>query len=271
MRWIKHMTATAQDERVASYLDDCGPSGRHEGYGFFWLLLEVVAAQIETGSDKCSATYALPTWSRLLYCHHHTVGKYLGKLEVAGLVTAKKAAGKVEVIIPNLLKYRDEYSRKSGVAPESVRSKKQIQNTEIEIDTEQPAPPGALFEMPSLPTEDEIVSETAKRLCVRHPPKRTCSPGEARKALKAIIGKLPKAQRTAKLEFIDNNHQCWCKSEDWAKDGGEYAKGLANWLAPTMGRYDMLPPPRAPTREKGFVADVTEVMQRNMLEKGTPW
>ncbi len=31
------------------------------------------------------------------------------------------------------------------------------------------------------------------------------------------------------------------------------------------------PKAREPTRAKGFVADVTEVMQRNMLEKGTPW
>ncbi len=271
MRWIKHMTATTQDERIASYLDDCGPAHRHEGYGFFWLLLEVVAAQIETGSEKCSATYALPTWSRLLYCHHHTVGKYLGKLEVAGLVTAKKAAGKVEVIIPNLLKYRDEYSRKSGVDPESVRSKKQIQNTDTEAETEKNAPVGALFEMPSAPTEDELISETAKRLCARHPKERTCTPGEARKALKAIVGKLPKSERSAKLESIDSNHQGCCESDDWTKDGGQYAKGLANWLAPTMGRYDLAPPTRAPTRAKGFVADVTEVMQRNMLEKGTPW
>lgn len=130
------MTATASDEKVAAYLDDCGPAHRHEGYGFFWMLLETVAVQIESGSNKCSATYTLPTWSRLLYCHHHTVGKYLGKLEVTGMVTVRKDGGKIEVTIPNLLKYRDEYSKKSGQDPESVRSKNRDRDRE-RTDTEQ--------------------------------------------------------------------------------------------------------------------------------------
>ena len=132
------MTATTSDEKVAAYLDNCGPSHRHEGYGFFWMLLEVVAAQLDGKGEKCSATYPLTTWSRLLYCHHHMVGKYLGKLGVTGMVTVTKHESSIEVKIPNLLKYRDEYARKSGHSPDSVRSKKQIQNT---TDTDTPKPP----------------------------------------------------------------------------------------------------------------------------------
>ncbi len=135
MRWIKHMTATMQDEKIAAYLDSCGPSCRQEGYGFFWMVLEIVAAQIEPGSDKFSATYPLTSWSRMLYCHHHTVGKYLGKLEVTGMVTVKKHEGSLEVGIPNLLKYRDEWSDRKSKTREPLGSKKQIQRQNRETDT----------------------------------------------------------------------------------------------------------------------------------------
>ena len=39
---------------------------------------------------------------------------------VTGGVTGKYGQGKIRVTIPNLLKFRDEYSKKSGQAPESV-------------------------------------------------------------------------------------------------------------------------------------------------------
>jgi len=83
-----------------------------EASGFWWRILEIVALQMSNDNEKCSATYALSRWARLCYCHHHTVSKYLGKLEVMGMVTVGYSEGKVEVTIPNLLKYRDEYSKK---------------------------------------------------------------------------------------------------------------------------------------------------------------
>jgi hypothetical protein len=121
------MTATRQDEKVAAYLALCGAK-RIEGYGFFWSLLEVVASTIDAKSNCCTITYPLTTWSRLLYCHHHSVGKYIGNLEVTGIVTCKWQESNLQVTIPNILKYRDEYSRKSGQHPESVRTKEQIQS-----------------------------------------------------------------------------------------------------------------------------------------------
>src|SRR5262245_2336655 len=86
MRWLKHMTATRQDERIADYLNECGPALAHEGYGFYWALLEVVASHVENGTNKCSATYPLAMWSKMLFCHHHKAAKYFGKLAKAGLI-----------------------------------------------------------------------------------------------------------------------------------------------------------------------------------------
>lgn len=59
----------------------------------------------------------------MLYIHHNKFSKLLGHCEVAGLVTVKyresnqlgnpigKGVGMIEVIIPNLLKYRDNHTK----------------------------------------------------------------------------------------------------------------------------------------------------------------
>lgn len=76
MKWIKHMVATTRDEKMSAYLEDTGL----QGYGFYWRLLEIVAEAMSPGDEACTVTYSLSTWSRLLYCHHHQVSKYMGKL-----------------------------------------------------------------------------------------------------------------------------------------------------------------------------------------------
>ena len=133
MRWIKHMTATPQDEKIARLIADHG----HAGYGLWWLVVEAVAARLE-GEGHPSVTYPVTKWSHLLSLRGSHVRQALLKLEVTHLVTVEWVGSEIRVTIPNLLKYRDEYSRKSGVAPDSVRSKKQKQkqNTEAEAETE---------------------------------------------------------------------------------------------------------------------------------------
>lgn len=114
MKWFKHEVSARNDERIA-HLEQL--SGL-EGYGFYFKLLEVVAESMD-GSNKCSVSYALPKWSHMLYIHHNKFSKLLSHCEVAGLVTVKyhesNTIGKklvmIEVIIPNLLKYRDNHTK----------------------------------------------------------------------------------------------------------------------------------------------------------------
>lgn len=171
MRWFKHMTATRRDEKISAYLDDAGKNSI-EAYGFWWMLLEIIADQMSKDDAKCFATYSLPQWSRLLSSHHNKVIKYLSMLENSGLihvskesmdqlpndypsvtppvtspllggvtggVTDKYRKGKLRVTVPNLLKYRDEYSKKSGQTPDNVRSKKQNTDTDTDTDKKNPA------------------------------------------------------------------------------------------------------------------------------------
>lgn len=165
MRWFKHMTNSSHDEKLSQLIDE----GGLEAYGFWWRLLEIVA-ELMDNTEKCEATYSLPQWSRLFYCHHHTINKYFRFLKEIGLadvqiitqelppqlpndypdvtrgsnrgVTRKygnsNSNSKIIVTIPNLLKYRDEYSKKSGQTqnknPDKRRSKKQIQKQNKDTD-----------------------------------------------------------------------------------------------------------------------------------------
>jgi hypothetical protein len=92
---------------------------------------------------------------------------------------------------------------------------------------------------PSASKTDAAVDRVARDIHDRHPALRRCGLAEVKKSLKAIIAKLPAAERVEKLERINANHTSWCESVDWTKDGGQFAKGLENWLRPTLGRFDI--------------------------------
>lgn len=130
MRWIKHMTASRQDEKVARLMSEYGPYG----YGLWWMVLEVVAARIE-GNSHPAVTYPVSTWSHLLSLRGSHVRQAIAKLAVTHLVTAEWSGNELTVTIPNLLKYRDEYSKKSRHSPDDVRRKEQIQKQSTEADT----------------------------------------------------------------------------------------------------------------------------------------
>lgn len=133
------MTDTKSDEKIASLISVAGM----EGYGFYWSIVELVAKQIDKGSDKCSVTYPLPYLSRQLYLHHNKVSNLLSKLQVTGLILLSKSEvnGGVSYTItcPNLLKYRDEYSDRK--AKEKSKNRENIptnsrQTPEQETDTD---------------------------------------------------------------------------------------------------------------------------------------
>lgn len=85
------------------------------------------------------------------------------------------------------------------------------------------------------------IDELAREMCLRHPKRRSCGPAEARKLLSRIVQRFPAAERLSILSQVDENHAAWCNSPEWKKDNGEYAKALANWLAPTEERYRVAP------------------------------
>jgi hypothetical protein len=60
----------------------------------------------------------------------------IASCEQLGIYTVSKSGQDIRVDSPNILKYRDEWTRKKSKTPEQLRSKEQIQNTDTESDIE---------------------------------------------------------------------------------------------------------------------------------------
>src|SRR3990167_1141404 len=61
MKWFKHMTNSHDDEGLAHIIDVYGA----KGFGIWWLLLEIIAGQMDK-TDKCSVEYPEKRWCKLL-------------------------------------------------------------------------------------------------------------------------------------------------------------------------------------------------------------
>lgn len=122
MRWYKHVTNSHNDEKLAEILHEFGL----EGYGFWWLLCEIIGKEMDN-SDRCHLSYPLAAWARKLHCSKRKTSMFFQKFSEISLVfldfsaeNEKSCIGKLTVKIPNLLKYRDEYSKKSGQTPDKL-------------------------------------------------------------------------------------------------------------------------------------------------------
>lgn len=138
MKWFKHMTETRDDEKLCKIMTEYGPMG----YGVYWIVMEMIAKQVDkTGLDY--VTYPEDIWKRNLMLSTRKlteVFSFFARAEIFSVSFEKKGAEKsqktITVTAPNILKYRDEWSRKkarnSGVTPESLRSKESESEREEE-------------------------------------------------------------------------------------------------------------------------------------------
>lgn len=139
MKWFKHISTTYQDEKIAKVIDVLGI----EGYGFWWRMLEVVAEKMENNETEIS--YPIKYFANIFGFSEKKFEKFLKIFENFEIFFvnfekkqnnfSKKSQTVVTVNIPNLLKYRDEWterkSKKSGVTRELLET-----NSAPEIETE---------------------------------------------------------------------------------------------------------------------------------------
>jgi hypothetical protein len=109
LRWFKHLSESADDEKLADILAAHGP----EGYGVWWLMVEVVAKQMDK-SLKCEVAYPIGVWSKKFFVSKRKTLELLQVFSAKNLIFLKESEKKISVEIPNLLKFRDEYSTRSG-------------------------------------------------------------------------------------------------------------------------------------------------------------
>lgn len=112
-----------------------------EGYGVWWIILETIAGQMDS-SDKCSVKYSAKKWGALCGFSpkkFQKVSEKLAEISSISVEVLKNSSGNPENVLEiecrNLLKYRDEYSKKSGQTPGTVRRK--IIDTEVDTEVEE--------------------------------------------------------------------------------------------------------------------------------------
>lgn len=131
MRWFKHMTGSRTDEKIALVMDEFGL----EGYGAFWVLLEMVASKVDE-KNCISVTYPESTFCRTLGVSRGKLAKFLQFFAEIGIFSVEKCGKSITIGSPNILKYRDEWTakkaRNSGVTPEKLRCKETDTDTDID-------------------------------------------------------------------------------------------------------------------------------------------
>jgi len=107
MRWFKHMTKSWNDEKIAMVVE----LGGLEAYGLYFRLLEIVAGNME-GDCPPVCEYSVKRFARDCNLLSNRFERLLKVLEKCKLVSVTRFEQLLKVEIPNIVKYRDEYTER---------------------------------------------------------------------------------------------------------------------------------------------------------------
>ena len=122
MRWFKHLSGSWDDEKLSRLVDLHGLAG----YGFWWRLLEIIALQMnESGRSAC--VFSPQKWGKHFGLYPKVFRKFCKTLQELDLIQWRESDGLIEINIPNLLKFRDEWTKRkqrdARVARQALRCK----------------------------------------------------------------------------------------------------------------------------------------------------
>lgn len=148
MKWLKHMADASDDE----FMEELEEKFGLEGYARWWKTLEIIAKAMDKNPAFPGAVHTVDKWCQFLKCKRKVLLSFLEHSGNKSKMKWKQNDNIITIEIPNILKLRDEYYRKSGHAPEHSAP-------EAEADTEErlkttPLPPEpenlemALIEVP---------------------------------------------------------------------------------------------------------------------------
>jgi hypothetical protein len=188
MRWFKHLTQSHEDERLCALRDLMG----QEGYGMWWSILERIAANMEGQNPPTSLEFSAKNWAKFLGVSVGKFSKFIEILQKTLLMSVEVSGQSVKLNCPNLLKYKDEYSKKSGHnaqrCPESVRtlsaqsqSQSQSQSQNKKRPPYPPAPQGELLDSKPTPKNNTIPKPKAFDLFWKEYPRHINKAGAMKK------------------------------------------------------------------------------------------
>jgi len=109
MRWFKHLTSSWDDEKLAAVVAEHGL----EIYGFWWRLLEIIGKQMTKERESC-CTYSPKVWAKFCGIYPKKFKKFCILLEKENLIILKNSDSSITISIPNMLKYRDEFTSRKN-------------------------------------------------------------------------------------------------------------------------------------------------------------
>lgn len=132
MRWVKHLSMAHADEAMSSVLEELGP----EAYGVYWLIVESIASVMEKEKMAPSLAYSEPKWAQVAHCSVRKFRTIAQRLSKERLILCVSSDNRLKISVPNILKYKDEYSKKSGHAPDSKADTEEKADTQQKAETE---------------------------------------------------------------------------------------------------------------------------------------
>jgi hypothetical protein len=167
MRWLKHLTNAHNDPAISAIIEEFGLAG----YGAYWLILEHLAVGVEKDSEAIpSATHSVGKWSHICFCSTRFFRKFAQSATELKLIecrtqaelkqfSSRTQAVLLQIDVPKLLKYRDEWSRRSGVTTEQSSSAK---NSSAKLSSENIKPPQTPSASPPVSVENHAKNGNSK-------------------------------------------------------------------------------------------------------------
>lgn len=115
MKWFRHMTNASDD----AFIEELEELFGWEGYGRWWKLLEIIASDMKEGDP--SATHSWVKWQSFLKGKRNKLETFLKHCENKSRIKLEQNGNILKITLPKLLELKDEYTRKSGQAPEKIR------------------------------------------------------------------------------------------------------------------------------------------------------
>lgn len=116
MRWFKHLTDAHLDPKLCELRDLA--RNPLAAMGWYYWLLEIVAKECK--ENAAYVRLKRTRWAKRMEQNAKTWDVNCTLCAKVGLINVTRDGDYVQIEIPNLLKYRDEYSRKSGHAPDKL-------------------------------------------------------------------------------------------------------------------------------------------------------
>jgi len=109
VKWFKHETDAKESEKLKDVIAEFG----FEGYGWYWRIMEIVAFKMDETS-RCHYEQTVSEWCTNLKVKQKKLSLFLELIHNQFNIKLVYYDKKLRIEIPNLLKKRDEYTKKSG-------------------------------------------------------------------------------------------------------------------------------------------------------------